>query len=94
MLAWQQACGRWKLCTKREQLSEAEKYLNQAKDIEEKMGNQLGLAHSWYALAQLAIKKGNIEDAKSYLDLNLEILERMHSPIANRIRQELTVLLA
>lgn len=83
-----------KLCTKREQLSEAEKYLNQAKDIEEKMGNQLGLAHSWYALAQLAIKRGNIEEAKSDLERNLEILELMHSPIANRIRRELTVLSA
>lgn len=71
-------------------LTEADEYLIRALDIEKKMGNQLGLAHAWFAIGQLARAKSNVEGAQSHLVRSLEIFERMQSPYADRVSQELT----
>ena len=81
------ALGRLDIASK--QLHEAEKYLIRALDIETKLCNQLGLAQTWCALGQLTLAQGNSKDAQNFFMKSLEIFERVQSPYANRVRQEL-----
>lgn len=81
------ALGRLDIASK--QLHEAEEYLIRALDIETKLCNQLGLAQTWCALGQLTLAQGNSKDAQNFFMKSLEIFERVQSPYANRVRQEL-----
>lgn len=73
-------------------LPEADEYLIRALDMEENIGNQLGLAHTWFAIGKLDRARGFVADAREHLIRSLEIFERMQSPYADRVRQELTSL--
>lgn len=76
----------------RRQLDEAEAHLVQARDIEEKLGHQLGLAHTWRALGQLASARCNTVDAQNLFAKSLAIFERLQSPYAEKVRQDLASL--